>query len=111
MARVPIPRIFLKLLVNSLIGGFTGSFLWFAITFWAYLETKSVVVTSVVSGFFGITTALFGLFFGTYVDRHRKHQAMVVSAILALVCLVGSAVAYRGIGRSEIRLSNPVLWV
>jgi len=30
---------FRRLLVNSLVGGVTSSFLWFALTFWLYLET------------------------------------------------------------------------
>ena len=37
-------RTFRRLLVNSLVSGVTSSFLWFALTFWVYLETRSVVV-------------------------------------------------------------------
>src|SRR6185369_8930407 len=43
-------RTFRRLLVNSLISGVTSSFLWFALTFWVFLETRSVVVTGVIGG-------------------------------------------------------------
>ena len=36
-------KVFDKLLINSLVAGVTNSFLWFAVTFWAYLETRSVL--------------------------------------------------------------------
>ena len=41
-------RVFRRILVNTLVSGVTSSFLWFALTFWAYLETRSVVVTGVI---------------------------------------------------------------
>ena len=44
--RVPIPPAFRRLLVNTLVSGVTSSFLWFALTFWVYLETRSVVATA-----------------------------------------------------------------
>ena len=45
-------RTFRRLLANSLVSGVTSSFLWFALTFWVYLETRSVVVTGVIAGAF-----------------------------------------------------------
>ena len=38
---------FIQVLVNTLIANVTTSFLWFALTFWAYLETRSVLATAV----------------------------------------------------------------
>jgi DHA3 family multidrug efflux protein-like MFS transporter len=35
--------VFRRLLVNTLVSAVTSSFLWFALTFWVYLETRSVV--------------------------------------------------------------------
>ena len=69
-------RTFRRLLVNTLISGVTSSFLWFALTFWVYLETRSVVATGVIGGAFSISSAVLGPVFGTFVDRHRKHTAM-----------------------------------
>ena len=41
---------FHAVLANSLVASLTNNFVWFAITFWVYLETKSVVATSVMAG-------------------------------------------------------------
>ena len=71
-----MPVVFRRLLANTLVAGVTSSFLWFALTFWVYLETRSVVATGVIGGAFAIASAAFGPFFGTYVDRHRKHTAL-----------------------------------
>ena len=70
-------RVFRRLLVNTLVTGVTSSFLWFALTFWVYLETRSVVATGVIGGAFSLSSAFLGPAFGTYVDHHRKHAAMV----------------------------------
>src|SRR4051812_21581763 len=45
-------RAFRQLVVNTLLSGVTSSFLWFALTFWIYLETKSVVATGIIGGAF-----------------------------------------------------------
>ena len=75
-----MPVVFRRLLANTLVAGVTSSFLWFALTFWVYLETRSVVATGVIGGAFAIASAAFGPFFGTYVDRHRKHTALVAAS-------------------------------
>src|SRR5829696_6093062 len=61
-------RTFRALLANSLISGVTSSFLWFALTFWIYLETRSVVATAIVGAAYGLSAAVLGPAFGTYVD-------------------------------------------
>ena len=73
------PIVFRRLLVNTLVSGVTSSFLWFALTFWVYLETRSVVATGVIGGAFGLASAAIGPAFGTYVDHHRKKAAMVLA--------------------------------
>ena len=104
--------IFRRLLVNALIATVTGSFLWFAVTFWAYLETRSVVVTSVISGAYGIAGAAFGLLFGTFVDRHRKHWAMTIAASITAVCYLAAAIVYLVVDRDDLlRLRNPWIWI
>ena len=52
--------VFRRLLANTLVTGVTSSFLWFALTFWVYLETRSVVATGVIGGAFSISSAVFG---------------------------------------------------
>jgi len=53
--------LFSHILANSTIGGFTNMLLWFAITFWAYLETRSVFVTGVLGGVYLVLNLLGGL--------------------------------------------------
>ena len=87
-------RVFRRLVANTLMTGVTSSFLWFAVTFWVYLETRSVVATGVIGAAFGISTALIGPAFGTFVDRHRKHWSMVVATAVSTACFVAAAVVF-----------------
>ena len=50
--RQPAQRTFLHLLVNTLVVSVINFTVWFAVTFWVYLETRSVFATGVVSGIF-----------------------------------------------------------
>jgi len=70
--RPPIPRAFRRLLLNTLATGVTSSFLWFALTFWVYTETRSVVATGVIGGAYSLASAGLSPLFGTFVDRHRQ---------------------------------------
>src|SRR5690242_5528426 len=81
--RFGVPRVFLALLANTLVAGVTSSFLWFALTFWVYLETRSVVATGVIGGAFSVSSAVLGPVFGGFVDRHRKHTVLVVTTVAA----------------------------
>ncbi len=103
---------FTQLLINTTVSGVVTSFLWFALTFWVYLETKSVLTTAVIGAAFSLMSAVFAVPFGTFVDRHRKHRAMVVSSAASLVGYVISAAMYVAIGHERLlNLSNPMLWI
>src|SRR4051812_50136899 len=87
-----MPATFRRLLVNSLVSGVTSSFLWFALTFWVYLETRSVVVTGVIGGALSISAAILRPAFGTYVDPPRQPPSIVLApAILGLRFLGATA--------------------
>src|SRR5688572_12188719 len=85
---------FRRLLWNALVSGVMSSFLWFALTFWVYLETRSVLTTSVIGGAFAVFSALGGMLFGTFVDHHRKHTSMVVASVTSLSFYGLAAVQY-----------------
>jgi MFS transporter, DHA3 family, multidrug efflux protein len=105
-------RVFNRLLVNTLVSGVTSSFLWFALTFWVFLETRSVVATGVIGGAFSISSAVLGPFFGTYVDHHRKHAAMVLSASLSAAAFAGATAVFLGVDADRLlRLTSPWFWV
>ncbi len=112
MSREGNASTFTQLLINTVVGGVVSSFLWFALTFWVYLETKSVLTTSVVGAAFSLFSSVFAVPFGTYVDHHRKHLAMVVSGLASLIGYTISAVIYFAVGEERLLdLGNPMLWV
>lgn len=91
MATAPSPappkdgmRRFLHVLVNTAAANVTTSFLWFALTFWVYLETQSVLATGIIGGAYMLLVSFCSMVFGTLVDRYRKHAVMVASSLLTL---------------------------
>lgn len=105
-------RIFVQVLVNTAVANITTSFLWFALTFWAYLETRSVLATGVIGGAYMLLIALFGMLFGTVVDRHRKHRVMVLSAVVTLVAFIVAGVMWLALGEAVlIDLGAPWFWI
>ena len=105
-------RAFHQLLLNTLVSGVTSSFLWFALTFWVYLETRSVVATGVIGGSFALSSAVLGPYFGTFVDRHRKHHAMVVTTSASLVCFAVATLVFVAVpAGSLLNLTHPAFWV
>lgn len=93
---------FYKLLGNTLMANVVNNFLWFALIFWAYLETRSVMATSIIGGSYMLCSAVFGLVFGTYVDRHKKRTAMLVSTIFSLVAFAGAGLLYAMVPAAEL---------
>ena len=76
---------FYNVLANTLIANVTTSFLWFALTFWVYLETQSVLATAIIGGSYMLLVAVFSLFFGTIVDHNKKKKVMLVSSIITFI--------------------------
>ena len=87
-------RAFTNVLVNTLIANVTTSFLWFALTFWVYIETESVLATGVIGGAYMLLIAFFSMVFGTIVDRYRKHTVMVISSVVSAVAFGAAGVLY-----------------
>jgi DHA3 family multidrug efflux protein-like MFS transporter len=107
----PGDRTFHRLLLNTLVTGVTGSFVWFALTFWVYLETRSVVTTAVIGAAFSLCSAALGPVFGTYIDRHRKHTAMLLSTSVAVAGYATATALFLTIDAEELlRLRGPWFW-
>jgi DHA3 family multidrug efflux protein-like MFS transporter len=103
--------VFRRLLVNTLVSAVTSSFLWFALTFWVYLETRSVVATGVIGAAFSLSAALLGPAFGTFVDHHRKHTAMAVATAVSTACFVLATVLFLAVDTSDVlRLRSVWFW-
>lgn len=77
-------NLFHHILVNFAIGGFTNNLIWFAMTFWVYLETHSVFITGMLGGMYLVLNLLSAIPFGSFVDHHPKRQVMLVSSLMSL---------------------------
>ncbi len=76
---------FHHLLGNNLIANITNFTVWFALTFWTFLETQSVFATGMIAGIYLVLTALLGIWFGSLVDHHGKRDMMLVSSVASLI--------------------------
>ncbi len=84
---------FYRLLVNTLVANVTTSFLWFAVTFWIYLETRNVMATAILGGMYMIMLGLSGMFFGTLVDKYKKKRVMEwVSLVTAAAYMLAGVI-------------------
>ena len=102
---------FTQVLINTLIANVTTSFLWFALTFWAYLETKSVLATAIVGGIYMLFVSVSSLFFGTLVDKHRKKNIMLLSGAMTLgAYLIGGLIYFAFPYEQIANLMSPVFW-
>jgi DHA3 family multidrug efflux protein-like MFS transporter len=77
-------KLFYAVLANSLVASLTNTFVWFAVTFWVYLQTQSVLTTSIMAGVYLLTVAISGFFLGSLVDQYKKKTAMMLSSLCSL---------------------------
>ncbi len=75
---------FHQLLANNLVANITNYTVWFAVTFWVYLETRSVFATGMIAGLYLVLTGVFAIWFGSLVDHHRKRIVMLASSAVSL---------------------------
>ena len=103
---------FYQILINSLIANVVTSFLWFALVFWLYLETKSVLVTGVLGGVYMVLVALSSMLFGTIVDHHKKKLVMIVSNIISFGAFLLAGIMFLVCGETVLLdVSGPLLWL
>ena len=87
-------RRFYELLANNLVANITNFTVWFALTFWVYLETRSVFATGMIAGIYLVFTAASGFWFGSLVDHHLKKTAMLGSSLASFGFYVLAYAAY-----------------
>ena len=103
---------FYQVLVNTLISNVTTSFLWFALTFWVYLETKSVLATGIIGGSYMLLVAIFSIVFGTVVDHNKKKNVMVWASVITFVTFSLAGVLYLLFPESTLlNLGGPMFWL
>lgn len=74
---------FHQILGNNLVANITNYTVWFAITFWVYLETHSVFATGTIAGMYLVFTAAFGIWLGSIVDHNAKKLVMLGSSVVS----------------------------
>lgn len=74
---------FHQILGNNLVANITNFTVWFGVTFWVYLETRSVFATGMIAGVYLVLTAAFGIWFGSIVDHNAKKAAMLGSSLVS----------------------------
>ncbi len=78
-------RTYYKLLAVALVAATANNFVWFALTYWAYLTTRSVISTSILAGVWLVAAAVSGIWFGSIVDHNKKKHAMLASSAASAV--------------------------
>lgn len=78
-------RSFYTLLLNTFIVITKNNFVWFALVYWIYLGTRSVVSTSLVGGIYLLANSLSGIWFGEIVDKYKKKLVLIGSSLATLV--------------------------
>jgi DHA3 family multidrug efflux protein-like MFS transporter len=101
-----------QLLIVMLIAVTTTFFVWFALIFWAYLNTQSVITTSIISGTWVVAGVIAGIWFGSIVDHHRKKSAMLGSSIATLALFSIGFILFNIFPQESFSsLASPQLWM
>ncbi len=87
-------RSFTQVLVNTFIANLTTSFLWQCVVFWMFLETRNVMITAILGGAYMLGFAIFGVPFGSWIDRTRKRSVMLIAQSVTAVFFALAAAIY-----------------
>lgn len=103
---------FHHLLANNLVANVTNFTVWFAVTFWVFIETQSVFATGMIAGIYLVFTAAFGIWFGSIVDHNSKKLAMLGSSVVSAICYVGGLALVLAEPEGAFENPNgPYLWI
>lgn len=105
-------RTFLHLLVNTAVANLTSNFLWFALVFWVYVETQSILVNGLLGGAYMLIIAACSMYFGSLVDRYRKLFVMRISGWASLTAFLVVCAMFFSIPRAILLdFGAPWFWV
>jgi DHA3 family multidrug efflux protein-like MFS transporter len=77
-----------------------------------FLETRSVIATSVMAGVFTLTVAFSGFLLGSLVDRYPKKRVMMLSSIVSLVLYAIAGLIFITTSSEELKDASSVrLWI
>lgn len=102
---------FRLIIFNTLAVSVTNFFVWFALTFWLYIETQSVLATSLVGGSFLVVSSLSGFWLGSIVDHHKKKNAMLGSSVATVFFFIAALLLHESVPAESFEsVTNPALW-
>lgn len=100
------------MLANGLIASAKNNFVWFALTYWIYLETRSVISTGVVGGIFMVAAATSSFWLGSIVDNYKKKTAMIFSGVVSLLAFSLGLLIYNVFPESTFTtIASLPLWI
>lgn len=103
---------FYHILGNTLVATITNYTVWFALTFYVFLETQSVFATGMIAGFYLVMTALSGFWLGSIVDHNKKKNVMIGSSVVSLVFYALSFAMFLIVGAEALRdVYGVTLWI
>lgn len=104
-------KTFYQVLANTVASSITNMTVWFGLTYFVYLSTRSVLATSWLSGAYLVLTVVTGFWFGGVVDHHHKKAVMIWSGIISLIsyCL-GMALYASAPSGAFAEISSTYLW-
>lgn len=104
-------KAFYQVLANTLVANVVNMTVWFALTFFVYLQTRSVFATGLVAGIYLITVAASGFWFGSVVDHYKKQVAMQFSGVASLAFYLLSTALYVVAPEGTFKdVASPWLW-
>ena len=102
---------FHQILANNLVANITNFTVWFALTFWVYLETRSVFATGMIAGMYLVVTAGLAFWLGSIVDHHRKKRVMMGSSLVSIVFYLAAFALLSATPEARLHdVSSPGLW-
>jgi len=105
-------KTFYQLLANAIIANVTNMTVWFALIFFVYLETRSVIATSIISGIYLLAVALSGFWFGSLVDHYKKKYVMLLSGFVSLIIYaIGFGIYISTPAETWKDASSVILWI
>ncbi len=104
-------KTFYSLLANNALASVVNFTVWFALTFFVFLETESVFANGVIAGIYLVFTAASGIWFGGIVDHHKKRTVMFISSVVSLLLYAAAAVLFFSVPKEVWQdVSSVELW-
>lgn len=105
-------RTFLHLLINTLSVSVIDFAAWFALTFYVFIETRSVFATAIIAGIYLVLISSTGIWFGSLVDHHKKKTMIQLSNIGSMIFYIAAFIVFVMTPLEAFKdPANPWLWV